>query len=123
MAKTLTMFSGFIISSIGISKIYNPLISIKKWGINLLLFGALIIYSFNLILINFFSDEQKSTVNLMLLVLAMFVVILLSYVTLLLTKKKQIQDFVYLKSILTRVIKANILRKNTRFIWNKNIYK
>ena len=112
IAKTFTMFSGFIISSIGISKIYNPLKSIKKWGINLLLFGALIIYFFNLILINFFSDQQKSTENLILLVLTMFIVILLSYLTLLLTKKKQIEDFVLLKSKLTRIIKANIFNKN-----------
>lgn len=98
IAKSIAMFSGLVISIVGISKIYNPLILIRKWSINLLLLSMLIIYLVNVILLNLFTDQFKSTANLVLLVLIMGMVIIVSYVLILLTKKEQRQDIMWIKN-------------------------
>ena len=60
ISKSLSMLTGFVISMIGLSYIYNPLRAIKKWIVNLIIFSGLIIYflpiGINMICLLYTSD-------------------------------------------------------------------
>ena len=96
ISKSLSMFLGFLISMVGISHIYNPIIAFKKWFINSSIMCWIISYIFPLILNNLFISQEKNSISLVILLFTLAVVILISYFLLLLTKQQQRND---LKSI------------------------
>lgn len=105
ISKSFVMFLGFIISIIGISKIYNPIITMKKWGANLLVVCVLISFSLPRILDKFFLSQEKNTLSLVTLFLVLIAIIVVSYVSILLTKQQQRKD---LKKILIRILNVVI---------------
>ena len=104
------MFLGFVISMIGISQFYNPIKIIKKWFVNLLILCLLISFAFPLILDVFFISKEKSTINLVMLMLFSGVIIIASYASMLLTKKQQRDDIKNMWAKFTE--KRNITSKN-----------
>ena len=110
ISKSLAMFLGFVISMIGISQFYNPIKIIKKWFVNLLILCLLISFAFPLILDVFFISKEKSTINLVMLMLFSGVIIIASYASMLLTKKQQRDDIKNMWAKFTE--KRNITSKN-----------
>ena len=96
ISKFIAVFIGFLISMVGISQIYNPIISFKKWFINLSIMCLFISYVFPLIINNFFISQEKSSLNLVILLITLAVIIVLSYFLLLLTKQQQRNDLKYI---------------------------
>lgn len=107
ISKSFTIFIGFIISMIGIHQIYNPLLVMQKWFINLLVVCVLIYFSFQIIFDNFFLSQEKSTISLITLILVLIAVIVVSYVSLILTKQQQRKD---LKTIFTRILNFKFIK-------------
>lgn len=109
ISKTIAMFVGFIISIFGLFDIINPIKIIKKWMIGLLMLSGLIIYFLPIMLNRFFLSQEKSSLNLGVLMFIVAVLILFSYFSLLLSKKKQRDD---LKQIYHSIlVKFPILRR------------
>lgn len=99
ISKSTTMLIAFVIYYIAIKKVYNPIISIKKWGLYLLMIcviiGFLIPYLFNI----FFTSQAKSSINLLLLFTLIITIIVVAYLLLILSKKedrKEIRDLIVL---------------------------
>ena len=92
ISKSLAMCAGFIISVIGLSDIYNPLKAIKKWIVSLLVYSGLIIYFLPIGINMIFSTFEKSSFNLLVLILIMTLLIVVSYFLVLVSKKKQRND-------------------------------
>ena len=92
ISKSFAMFLGFLISMVGISQIYNPIIAIKKWFFNLLIMCLLISFGFTLILDNFFISQEKSSADLVILMFTSGFIIVISYFLVLVSKKKQRND-------------------------------
>ena len=104
ISKSFTMLIGFIICFIGVSRIYNPLLSIKKWFINLLIMITFTSFLISHILDVFFISQEKSTTNLVLLFLMLACVVVVSYLVLLLTMREQRMDLKVILSSLFRKI-------------------
>ena len=100
ISKSVAMFSGFVISLIGLFDIYNPLKIIKKWVLNIFIFSASIIYFLPKAINKIFPVLEKNSFNLLFLIFTVAILILLSYFLLLLLKKKQRND---LKKIYQKV--------------------
>ena len=83
------MFGSFIISWIGIFKIYNPFKIIKTWFISLGIISLLIIYFLPKLLNYLFIGQLKDSFELLLLVLFSGFFIILNYIMILLSKKKE----------------------------------
>ena len=77
------MSIGFVISVIGLSDIYNPFKTIKKWTVNLLILSGLIIYFLPIALNSIFSTFEKNSFNLGFLMFIVAILILFSYFLLL----------------------------------------
>jgi O-antigen/teichoic acid export membrane protein len=92
VSKTLAMFTGFVISVIGLCYIYNQLKAIKKWIVNLLIFSGGIIYFLPIAVNRIFSTFEKSSFNLAILILIVTLLIVVSYFLLLVSKKAQRND-------------------------------
>jgi Flp pilus assembly pilin Flp len=107
ISKSFVMFLGFIISIIGISKIYNPIIAMRKWGANLLLVCVLVSFSLTKILDNFFLSQEKNTIILVTLILVLIAIIIVSYVSVLLTKHQQRKD---IKKIFIRILNIKFIK-------------
>jgi len=104
MTKSFTIFFAFIIYFIGIRTIYNPIISIKKWFYSLSLICIIISLLTPYILNIFFISQQKSSINLIYLLITITIIILVSYFILLFSRKEQRND---LKIILSSLKKIN----------------
>ena len=89
ISKTFAMFVGFILSTIGLSEIYNPIKIIKKWFFSVSIVSILIVYLLPPFLNLFFNHLKESSKDLMLLIFIAGTLILISYLSVLLTKKEQ----------------------------------
>jgi O-antigen/teichoic acid export membrane protein len=97
ISKTITMFIAFIIYYIAIKKAYNPITSIKKWSIRLLIICSIIGFSLQYLLNSFFINQDKSSINLLLLFALLITIIVVGYLLLILLKKedrKEISDLI-----------------------------
>jgi len=93
LSKSLALLAGFVVSMIGISSLINPVKVMKPWLIRILLFSGLLILTLPRFLNSVFGPSQsKSTVHLLLLVSILGGIIILSYVAILLSKKRQRLD-------------------------------
>jgi len=101
ISKSMTMLIAFVIYYIAIKKVYNPIISIKKWGLYLLMICVIIGFSIPYLFNIFFISQAKSSINLLLLFTLIFTItiIIIAYLLLILSKKenrKEISDLILL---------------------------
>jgi O-antigen/teichoic acid export membrane protein len=99
ISKSMTMLIAFVIYYIAIKKVYNPIISIKKWGLYLLTICVIIGFLLQYLLNTFFISQAKSSINLFLLFALMITIIVVAYLLLILSKKedrKEISDLIVL---------------------------
>lgn len=108
ISKLIAMFSGFVISYIGLLKIYNPARIIKKWFLNTLILSSFIIFFLPVLLNKIFPVFEKNSINLVILIFIVTVLIISSYFFLLILKKKQRND---LKKIF-KIIRFKYSKKN-----------
>ena len=93
LSKSLALLAGFLVSMIGISSLINPVKLMKAWLIRILIFSGLLILTLPRFLNTVFGTYQsKSTLQLILLVSVLGGVIMVSYLVILLTRKKQRND-------------------------------
>ena len=92
ISKTLAMFAGFFISTIGLLNICNPLKTIKKWFMPLLILSLLIIYTLPTLINSIFFNFEKNSFNLIFLLFIIAILIIGSYFLILISKKKQRAD-------------------------------
>jgi O-antigen/teichoic acid export membrane protein len=99
ISKSMTMLIAFVIYYIAIKKVYNPIISIKKWGLYLLMICVIIGFLLQYLLNNFFISQAKSSINLFLLFVLIITIIVVAYLLLILSRKedrKEISDLIVL---------------------------
>jgi O-antigen/teichoic acid export membrane protein len=96
MSKTIAMFIGFIISTIGISSIINPMRIIRKWFFPTLALSSCIFFLLREILPALFSIHYKSSGQLVILILLLVSVILIGYFILLMAHEKQRKELILL---------------------------
>lgn len=97
ISKSTTMLIAFCIYFMAIKKVYNPMTSIKKWSLNLLMICVIIGFSLTHIFNIFFTSQEKSSVNLLLLFALIITIIIVAYLILILSKKedrKMISDLI-----------------------------
>ena len=92
ISKSIAIFFGFVISYIGLLKIYNPARIIKKWFVNTLILSCLIIHFLPVLLNKIFPVFEKNLINLILLIFIVALLTISSYFILLILKKKQRND-------------------------------
>jgi len=78
IAKSSAMLVSFFISIMGIKEVYNPILTLRKWGIQLLTLCAALCFLVPRIIDRFFSSTESSTVNLVSLIGTAIVIILVS---------------------------------------------
>lgn len=89
LSKSIAMFTGFIISIIGISSLVNPLKIIRKWIVNLLVVSGLLIVFLPDFLNLVFNYQNKSALDLVELIIILAGIIGVSYLGILITKQQQ----------------------------------
>lgn len=99
ISKSITMFIAFIIYFFAIKKVYNPINSIKKWSISLIIICSIIGFLLQYLLNTFFLSQVKSSINLLLLFALIITIIVVAYLLLILSRKedrKEISDLIVL---------------------------
>jgi len=98
LSKSISMFVGFVVAVIGLYNIVDPIKLMRKWIINLLAGSGILIIFLPIILIAIFNIPNKNSGLLALLISFLAIVIGLSYLIILLTKREQRSEiYCYLK--------------------------
>ena len=108
LSKSMAMFAGFILSTIGLYSIINPMKIMRKWVLSLLVVSSFLILFLPNLLTSIFNVQEKNSIHIALLVSLLGVIIGLSYCLIIFTQKQQRSE---LKIIFIKI----------RFLLNKNI--
>lgn len=103
IAKSFTMFIAFIIYYFAIIKIYNPIISLKKWFVKLSICCFLISVLVPYLLNTFFISQEKSTINLLLLLIMISMIIIIPYLFLILSNEEERIEISKLKLLFKKI--------------------